>query len=149
MTRTKRIEPVQKVMDDSEKQHAQRVAGAQRRYAEAEAKLAELQRYHLEYAQSFSRQAATGASGMVLRDFRAFLGRIGDAVQQQAQLVARAREAVAAETHHWQNAARRSKALGLVVAGWRSEELRLVDRREQQDTDERAQRMPRVGPGEI
>ena len=149
MNRAERMEPVQKVMDDSERQHAQRVAAAQRRYAEAQKKLAELQGYHMEYVQSFSRQAAAGSYGMALRDFQAFLGRLVDAVRQQSQLVARAGEDLAAETHHWQSAARRSKALGVVVSGWRREERVLVDRREQQDTDERARRTLRASPGEL
>ena len=141
MTRTERMEPVQRIMDDSERQHAQRLAAAQGRLAEAEAKLAELQRYHVEYAQSFSRQASAGTTGMALRDFQAFLSRLAEAAQQQEHFVARAREDVAAETHHWQGAARKAKALGMVVERWRGEENLVLERRDQQETDERAQRL--------
>jgi len=144
MTRTERMEPVQRVMDDSERKHAQRLADAQRRLAEAEQKLVELQRYHLEYAQSFGRQAAAGATGLMLRDYQAFLGRLSEAVRQQAQFVSRAREDVAAETHHWQSAAVRARALGTVVERWRGEERRVEDRLEQRETDERAQQMLRA-----
>jgi flagellar protein FliJ len=143
MTRTGRMAPVQQVMDDSERKHAQQLADAQRRLAESEQKLAELQRYHQEYAQAFGRQAAAGATGLMLRDYQVFLGRLADAVRQQSQFVARAREAVAVQTHHWQGAAQRAKALGTVVQRWRGEERREVERRDQQETDERAQQLLR------
>ena len=143
MTRTDRMEPVQQVMDDSERKHAQRLAETQRRLAEAEQKLTELQRYHLEYAQAFGRQATAGATGLMLRDYQVFLARLSEAVRQQSQFVAKAREDVAAQTHHWQGAAQRAKALGTVVERWRGEERRDVERRDQQETDERAQQLLR------
>ena len=139
MTRTGRMAPVQQVMDDSERRHQQRLADAQRRLAESELKLAELQRYHLEYAQAFGQRATTGATGMMLRDYQVFLGRLAEAVRQQSQFVSRAREEVAVEMHHWQGAAQRAKALGTVVERWRGEERRELERRDQQETDERAQ----------
>jgi flagellar FliJ protein len=143
MTRTERMEPVQQVMEDSERRHAQRLAEAQRRVAAAEQKLAELRRYHLEYAQAFGRQATAGATGLMLRDYQVFLGRLAEAVRQQSQFVAQAREEAAAETQHWQGAAQRARALETVVDRWRGEERRDVERRDQQETDERAQQLLR------
>ncbi len=144
MTRIQRMEPVQRVMDDGEQQEAQRLGAAQRRLADAEAKLAELQRYHAEYQQSFSRQATAGSSGMALRDFQVFLARLAEAVKQQEYFVTRATEDVAAQTRDWQQAARRAKGLGLVVERWRVEERVVQERRDQQETDERALRMTRA-----
>ena len=139
MNRSKRIAPVQKVMEDSERERARTMALAQRRVTDAESKLCELSRYHVDYAKSFHRQAAEGLMSSSLRDFQVFLARLAEAAKQQEHIVARAREDLAAETHRWQDAARRAKALGLVVNGWLGEERREVDRREQRDTDERAQ----------
>ncbi|MEP7311473.1 MAG: flagellar export protein FliJ [Pseudomonadota bacterium] len=139
MNRSKRIAPVQKVMEESERERAQIMALAQRRVSEAESKLRELSRYHVDYAKSFHRQAAEGLMSSSLRDFQVFLARLAEAAKQQEHIVARAREDLAAETHRWQDAARRAKALGLVVNGWLGEERLEVDRREQRDTDERGQ----------
>lgn len=141
MTRTRRMQPVQRLMDDGERRHAQRLADAQQRLAAAEHKLAELERYRQEYVQSFDQRATTGATGLALRDFQVFLGRLSQAVQQQAQLVARLRDDVAAETRQWQVAARKARALGSVVEQWRGEERRAQDRQEQKETDERAQQL--------
>ena len=110
---------------------------------EAEAKLQELSRYYVDYAASFSRMATEGLISSSLRDFQVFLSRLADAERQQERIVARAREDLAAETHRWQDAARRAKALALVVDRWTGEERRQDERRDQLETDDRAQRMLR------
>jgi flagellar FliJ protein len=141
MTRSKSIAPVRKVMEDTERERAQAMAKARRRVAEAEAKLHELSRYHVDYATSFSRVASEGLISTALRDFQVFLARLAEAERQQERIVARAREDLAAETHRWQEAAQRSKALGLVVERWSCEERRQDERRDQLETDDRAQRL--------
>jgi flagellar export protein FliJ len=141
MTRSKSIAPVRKVMDDAERELAKCVAKAQRRVAEAEAKLQELSRYYVDYAASFSRLATKGLISTSLRDFQVFLARLAEAEKQQERIVARAREDLAAETHRWRDAAQRSKALALVVERWTGEERLQDERRDQLETDDRAQRM--------
>ncbi len=143
MTRSKSITPVRKVMDDTERERAQCMARAQRRVLEAEGKLQELSRYHVDYSASFSRVASEGLVSTSLRDFQAFLSRLAEAERQQERIVARAREDLATETRRWQDAAQRSKALALVVDRWSGEERRQDERRDQLETDDRAQRMLR------
>ena len=143
MTRSQRIAPVQQVLDNTESQHAKQVSAAQAAVVAAEAKLAELQRYHVEYVQSFGRQVASGATCHALQDFQSFLHRLSEAAKQQEHVVARTREELAAQTHHWQVAARRSRGLQTVVNGWRREEQKQVERSDQQQTDERALTMMR------
>jgi flagellar FliJ protein len=138
MTRTQRIRPVQRIVDDRERESAKAVAQARARLADAEAKHVELQRYRDDYQRGFQKEAAGGASGMRLRDFRLFLARLDDAIRQQELLVARARGEVDAQTHQWQETQRRAKALGLVIDKWRGEERREAERQDQRDTDERA-----------
>jgi flagellar protein FliJ len=143
MTRSKSITPVRKVMDDAERERAQCMARAQRRVIEAESKLQELARYHVDYSASFSRVASEGLVSTSLRDFQVFLSRLAEAERQQERIVARAREDLAVETRRWQDAAQRSKALALVVDRWSGEERRQDERRDQLETDDRAQRMLR------
>lgn len=141
MTRTKRIEPVQRLMDGQEKDQAQVLARARTRLAEAEAKLAELARYRGDYERGFREQAAGGLASQRLRDYRLFLARLDEALRQQQANVQRLREELEAQTRLWQEAARRSRALGVVVERWRGEERLAADRQEQRDTDERASGM--------
>ena len=140
MTRSERMAPVQQVLEDSEQARARELGEGQRRLADAEAKLAELTAYHGEYQRAFRQRAEDGTTVTALRDFQAFLARLESAMDQQDKQVAAAREAVAAHRRNWQGAARQVKAVESVVDRWRSAELKEGERRDQKETDERAQR---------
>jgi flagellar FliJ protein len=144
MTRTKRLQPVQNVVESAEKRLAQSLAAFERRVNEAETKLLELTRYRGEYAQQYAQRAGTGIGVMELRDYQAFLARLNEAMRQQHAVVQRVRAERDAERGRWQDAARRVKAIDHVVTQWQGEERRRADRREQHDTDERAQRGPKA-----
>jgi flagellar FliJ protein len=138
--RAKRLEPVQQIVDDAQRRLAMSVAAFEKRVLEAEAKLQELTRYKGEYEQQFSQRAGRGISVTDLRDYQAFLARLTEAIKQQAALAARARADHQAERVKWQEALKRSKALGHVVERWQAEERHMNDRRDQRESDERAQR---------
>jgi flagellar FliJ protein len=140
MKRAKRLEPVQQIVDDAQRRLAQSVAAFEKRVLEGEAKLLELQRYKGEYEQQFSQRAGRGIGATDLRDYQAFLARLAEAIKQQQVLVARARSEHQAERVKWQEALKRSKALGHVVERWQTEERHMNDRRDQRESDERAQR---------
>ncbi len=141
MTRSQRLKPVQDVIESAEKRLAQSLAAFERRVTEAESKLSELTRYRGDYEQQFAQRAATGMGVAELRDYQAFLARLTEAMRQQHSIVQRARADRDLERVRWQDAAKRSKALDHVVTQWHVEERRTADRRDQRDTDERAQRI--------
>jgi flagellar FliJ protein len=140
MKRAKRLEPVQQIVDDAQRRLALSVAAFEKRVLEGEAKLQELQRYKGEYEQQFSQRAGRGIGASDLRDYQAFLARLAEAIKQQQALVTRARAEHQAERVKWQEALKRSKALGHVVERWQAEERHMNDRRDQRESDERAQR---------
>ena len=141
MTRTKRMAPVQTLFDDNERRLAQSLAAYERRVSESETKLSELERYRAEYEKQFAQSAGRGMSATELRDYQAFLARLNEAIRQQRTLTQRAQIERDAERLRWQEAARRAKALGHVVESWKAEERRALDKRDQRETDERAQRI--------
>jgi flagellar FliJ protein len=141
MTRTRRIEPVQRIVDERERELAKVVAQARRTLGEAEAKLGELVRYRADYQKGFEKEAAVGASGLRLRDFRLFLARLDEAIRQQELVVARAQGEVESRNRDWHESLRKAKALGVVVDKWRGEERLAADRQDQRETDERASGM--------
>lgn len=140
MKRAKRLEPVQQIVDDAQRRLAMSVAAFEKRVLEGEAKLQELQRYKGEYEQQFSQRAGRGIGATDLRDYQVFLARLSEAIKQQQALVTRARAEHQAERVKWQEALKRSKALGHVVERWQAEERHMNDRRDQRESDERAQR---------
>ena len=140
MKRAQRLEMVQTVVADQERQRAEALASSERRVSETEAKLAELQSYHESYARGFAIRAESGMDGVMARDYQAFLARLEEAVRQQTQLVTRARAQRDGEKQNWQGAAQRAEAVGQMVKRFQSEEERALDRREQHESDERSAR---------
>ena len=134
------MKPVQNLYDDTERRHAVALATVERKVADAEAKLQELERYRGDYENQFKQRAGRGIGARDLRDYQAFLARLTEAIRQQHAVVKRAQSERDAERLRWQDAAKRAKALGHVVEQWQSEERRASDRREQRESDERAQR---------
>ncbi len=140
MNRVKRLEPVQRIADDNERRCAEKFALAERRVAQCEAKLAELEQYRTDYAKGFVARAQSGLDAAGLRDYQAFLARLAEAARQQAAILEKSRADRDTERARWQDAAKRAKAMGHVVAGWQAEERSAAQRQEQRDTDERALR---------
>lgn len=140
MTRAKRMKPVQNLFEDTEKRLALGLATVERKVTDAETKLQELERYRSDYEDQFKQRAGRGIGATDLRDYQAFLARLVEAIRQQQAVVRRAQSDRDAERLRWQEAAKRAKALGHVVDKWQSEERRASDRREQNESDERAQR---------
>ena len=138
MKRAQRLEMVQNVVDDQERRRAEALAASERRVAEGEAKLAELQSYHESYVRGFAIRAESGIDGAMARDYQAFLARLEEAMRQQTQIVIRARAQRDGEMQTWQGAAQRAEAVGQMVRRFQSEEARAVDRREQVESDERS-----------
>ena len=134
------MKPVQNLYDDTERRLAVALATVEKKVADAEAKLQELERYRGDYESQFKQRAGRGIGATDLRDYQAFLARLSDAIRQQQAVVRRAQSERDAERQRWQEAAKRAKALGHVVEQWHTEERRASDRREQRESDERAQR---------
>jgi len=134
------MRPVQNLYDDTERRLAVALATVEKKVADAEAKLQELERYRGDYESQFKQRAGRGIGATDLRDYQAFLARLSDAIRQQQAVVRRAQSERDAERQRWQEAAKRAKALGHVVEQWQTEERRAADRREQRESDERAQR---------
>jgi flagellar FliJ protein len=140
MTRSKRMAPVQRVVDDVERRQAAKMTATEQRALECETKLTELERYLTEYVRGFEQRASTGMGAAGLRDYQAFLARLNDAIKQQQAVVERARRDSEVERERWQGAAVRAKAVEHVVTQWQHEERVDSDRREQRESDELAQR---------
>jgi flagellar protein FliJ len=148
MKRSERMAPVQHVLDGKERDRARDMGSAQQGLGAAESRLQELRQYHTDYLQGFQQTATAGRNALALQDFRQFLGRLEEAIRQQEQIVAQARQGVVGSTTLWRAAAQRAKAIESVVGKWQGEERRHEGRLEQKDADERAQRpLARVTEG--
>jgi flagellar FliJ protein len=137
---TERMQKVQRAVDDAERRRAEQLAACERRVRECEAKLAELEAYEASYARQFTERVGSGMGAAGLRDYPPFRARLAEAIRQQTQLLARARAERDAQRQDWQNAAQRAEVVGHIVKRWQHDEQRRLDKREQNESDERSQR---------
>src|ERR1700761_2548033 len=135
MKRAQRLEMVQNVVDDQERQRAEALSVSQKRVGESETKLAELEAYHDSYVRGFAARAGSGMDAVLARDYHAFLARLEEAIRQQNQLLIRTRAQRDSEMQIWQGAAQRAEAVGQMVKRFQNEEARELDRREQIESD--------------
>ena len=106
-----------------------------------EEKLQALERYRKEYEDGFAARAGLGLGAAAGRDFQAFLARLGDALEQQRQLVEQARTAHQAAIAVWREAAKRAHVVDTLQERWQVEESREEGRRDQRDNDELSQQI--------
>lgn len=147
MTRSKRMQPIARLAADRERQAARDLGASRREFEAQRVRLGELQGYRDDYAARFRSASAQGIDAAQLRDFHAFIARLNEAIAQQERLVTAARREWEACAARWQGLRTRTQALDRVVERLQQGEAREVRRREQGDSDERAQR-PRPDPKE-
>ena len=140
MSRSGQLKTAQRLLDCEERSKAEMLALTERQLQQSEAKLAELRSYQADYLRDFGRRAGGGMNAASARDYQAFIARLEEALRQQTELVARARVQRAEQLSKWRGAAQRSAAVDRAVERGRAEEQRALERREQADQDERAQR---------
>lgn len=140
MTRLSRLDPVLEVAERAERRAGENLARAEEKLRQLGLKLEELERYEREYREALRQRAAAGIGAAGLRDYHLFLARLGDAVAQQGILLERARAERDAERERWQAAAQRVRVVGVVIERAGAEVRREHERREQAESDERAQR---------
>ena len=128
MKRSKRLEPVVRVAENRKQQAAKALGESQSALQQAEQRLDELKNYREEYIRRFHTNGAQGMSAVQMGDYRLFLSNLSRAIEQQVELV---------------NQAAAVKMLDKVVSRFQADEQRIVDKKEQLEQDERAQRLPK------
>lgn len=115
------------------KDQARALGECQQALGEAEAKLAELERFRGDYATS----AGAGDVRQLLNR-RQFVHKIEEAIAYQRAVIMRLRRALDEQRTHWRDARARAKALDGVSGRLRAGEARTAERLEQAQLDERA-----------
>jgi len=139
MKKTERIGMVRRAVDDIERRKAEALAACDKDVRAAQAKLEELEAYRTAYVRDFARRAESGMNGAGVREYQVFLGRLDEALRQQAQILAQVRLRRDAELENWRNAARRAAAVGNLATHWQAEERVAAEKTEQKEADERSQ----------
>ena len=99
MKRSDRLDVVQQATARTERERAERVGAAERHLVEMQQKLTALEKYRSEYEAGFAARAGAGVDVVGMRDFQTFLARLGEALAQQRELVALARNGARSRAH--------------------------------------------------
>jgi flagellar protein FliJ len=140
MTKSKRMEPVTRVADQRERQAAVEMAEFRRFLDAQQTKLDELNTYRSDYARTFEQAGRGGMDAARMADYRRILARLNDAIAYQEKRLASLHHDYEQVRRRWTDTRTRAAALDKVMERYREEERREGDRREQGESDERAQR---------
>jgi flagellar protein FliJ len=140
MSRGEQLDLVQQVATRNERDLASRLAEAERDAIEAEQKLVALERYRNEYEEQLAQRGAGGVDISGVREFQAFLARLGEALVAQRQVLGAARAVRDQQLNSWREAAQRAQVVQTLADRWQTEARREEDRRDQRESDELAQR---------
>lgn len=143
MTRSKRLQPVQRVAASRENDAAIKMNESRQQLADQEARLGELKNYRDQYTAQFSTRGHAGLDVMQISDYRSFLARLTAAIQQQEQLIEQYRSQHHQNRFHWQDVRRHTQVIDKLIARFRDDEQRQQLKREQQALDEHAARLHR------
>lgn len=133
MNRVKRLKPVQGLAAQDERKAAAHLGEHLGRVEEAQQRLGELLAWERDYVARMQ-QGAVNLSE--LQSYRLFMGKLGEAIEQQRAVVAEAERGVSEAREHWQTKYARHAALSKVLEQCLRDERKAADRREQHQLDE-------------
>ncbi|MES9831105.1 MAG: flagellar export protein FliJ [Candidatus Thiodiazotropha sp. LLP2] len=140
MSPSKRLKPVQRFAHSKEQNAARSMGQARKNLELEEAKLKQLKQYHQEYLDRFQKIASEGMTATQLQEYRTFLAKLDEAINQQEQVVASSMVNHNSHKDNWKQKHSRTQALNKVIDRYRDQEQKTADRREQKESDDHNQR---------
>jgi flagellar FliJ protein len=140
MIKSKRFEPIHEIASTSAKDLSRIMADAGRKVAELERQLEQLKTYRDEYVRN-STEANGAMDAVKLQNYRSFLDRLGEALNQHQKSLDIARKEFDKRRAQWSEKRIEAESLNRVVDRFRKEEQSAADRREQREGDDAAMRV--------
>ncbi len=137
--KSQRIQTVVKLARHDEDEAVLALSQARRQVEEQQRRLAELEAYRRDYAQRLDGLGSAGVNIAQLNEYRAFIIRLDAAIGQQGQRLKQCQAELEQASAAWQAARLRHRAVDKYRQRCRDEELRQAAKKEQKESDERAQ----------
>jgi len=141
MKKSQRLKPVSDIATANERDAARDMGQQQNVLHEHKCKLDELITYRAEYVEKMVTVGSSGIGAGQMQDYTAFIRRLDEAIVFQRSQIELALRQLEVKQREWQAMHTRSEALNKVVDRYRNAETREQDKREQNENDERAQRL--------
>jgi|SRR3984885_14345995 len=139
MMKSKRFEPIQEIAATSANDLSRAMAEAGRKVTDMERQLGQLQSYRDEYVRN-STQSAGAIDAVKLQNYRSFLDRLGEALNQHLKSLDTARKEFEKRRAQWSEKRTEAETLNRVIDRFRKEEQYAADGREQREGDDAAMR---------
>ncbi len=135
-----RFKPIHRIASQKERKAAADLGESIKQRDAATQRLDELRAYLDEYLERFARATRDGLSRTQIMEYQVFIGKLETAIAQQEEIVAQSQQQFDSSKAHWRGRYTKSKAMENAIDRMREAERKDRDRKEQADSDERAQR---------
>lgn len=139
--RSRRMQPVADHADRKEQQAVRVFVAAQDKLVAAEQQLEQLLAYLKEYEDRLQSSQLNGMGISRIRDFYGFLDKLNLTIEQAYIEIETCKRSCEKKKQLWLACRSRSKALSMVVEKYQLEEYKQLERAEQKEMDEHAQRI--------
>lgn len=140
MKRSKRLEPIVEMAESRENDARQRLGECQQQKRALEEKIEALKRYRNDYGFRLELIGSNGLNAKQYNDYRTFLAKIDRAIQEQESVLDNVEKDLRNHERDWGAARQYMKSLQKVHASSLRDEVRIADRRDQREADDRAAR---------
>ena len=141
MTRSKKLQPVVRHVENNEQSALKAVALSQQQLQQHQNQLQQLKGYKNDYENRHSSATAVSYSSLQLQEFNRFLNQLNDTIEQQQQVVQIAQREVDIKRQSWKHTRSRSDAMHKVVDKIQASEMKQAEKIEQKNMDEVALRI--------
>lgn len=138
MVKSKRMGSIKKLAENEETRAGKLLGASQHRLQREQAKLLELKNYREEYRARLSTPDTASVDVRQLSEYRLFLMRLNEAIQQQEAKVNEATQHCEQSREGWHRSRQNTQILGNVVDRYRAEEQQQQQRQEQREQDDRS-----------
>lgn len=143
MKRSQRLKVIVDLNADKEKKALEELGQVQVKKQQSEIQLENLQQYQLEYLQTNKETSEKSISVIQLIEFRSFISKLDKAIEDQRQVVLDMGDEVILARKNWEIQHHKMKGMQKIRDSAIAEEVKIENKREQNEQDDRAARIGR------
>ncbi len=140
MKKSDRLKVIVDLNAETEKKALTELGSIQGKKNELQAQLDNLHQYRQDYVGKYQALSESGVNIAQLLEFRAFISKLGKVIEEQTQAIDRINEELGFARKHWETQHQKTKGLQKVRHSALAEELKIEDKQEQNELDDRASR---------
>jgi len=140
MKKSQRLKVIVDLNIGHEKKALEELGGALGKQKELTIQLEHLQQYQQEYKNKYLSSSQRGVNIAQLLEFRCFISKLEKGIEDQQQAISGLENKVALARKNWERQHQKTTSLQKVCNSALQEELKLENKREQNEQDERAMR---------